>query len=407
MASIFEGATAVPVNTLRTYHKNPRRGEVSVIADSLRVNGQYRPILVNRGTHTGRTNEVLTGNHTLAAAKELGWTDVAVVWVDVDEDQARRIVVADNRTSDLGTYDDSLLLELLQAIPDLDGTGYDSDDLLQLMGDTFEEPVYKVDPDETPDVPDDPRAKPGDVWLLGHHKVICGDATDPDTYRRLLGNERAAAMWTDPPYGVDYEGKTRDKLKIANDGKTGLSGLLRDSFTAAIAGVRPGAPLYCAHADTERVTFQLALEHAGWLVRQNLIWAKNTIVLGRSDYHYKHEPILYGFAPGGEGRLGRGGPNWHGDNAQATVFNFDKPSASREHPTQKPVDLVKAMLRNSAGVDDVILDIFAGSGSTLVAADALGMRARLIELDPRYVDVICIRYQRLTGIAPLLEEGPE
>ncbi len=324
--------------------------------------------------------------------------------MDVTDEVARRIVLADNRTADLGTYDDQILVDLLKGMSDLDGTGYDADDLLALLGETFEEPAYKADVDEVPEVPTEPRSKPGEVYMLGRHRVICGDATDQEVLERLMGGERATAMWTDPPYGVEYVGKTKDKLTIKNDGATGLNGLILDSFIAALSAVRAGAPFYCAHADTERVTFQTAIETAGYTVRQNLIWAKNTIVLGRSDYHYKHEPILYGFAPGSEkGRLGRGGQHWYGDNSQSTVFAFDKPSASREHPTMKPVELVKAMLTNSADKGDIILDPFAGSGSTLVAADSLGMRGYVVELDPAYVDVICDRYQRLTGIAPILE----
>ena len=403
--TIFENATTAPVDQLRSFHKNPRRGDVEAIADSLRVSGQYRPIVVNRGTLTGRINEVLAGNHTLAAAKSLGWDRIAVLWVDVDDEAARRIVLADNRTADLGTYDDDVLVGLLQSMTDLAGTGYDSDDLLQLMGDTFEEPTYRADPDDAPEKPEEPRANPGEVWVLGPHRVVCGRAEDADTLARLLPGETADLVWTDPPYGVEYVGKTKDKLTIKNDAKHGLGYLLQSAFEAAIPFLRPGAPFYCAHADTERVTFQTALEGAGYSVRQNLIWAKNTMVLGRSDYHYKHEPILYGFAPGGQGRLGRGGPRWFGDNTQTTIFNFDKPGASREHPTMKPVDLVKAMLRNSADRGDVVLDMFGGSGSTLVAADSLGMRARIVEYDPAYVDVIVERYQRLTGVAAVLEDA--
>lgn len=404
MTAIFENATLAPVSALRAFHKNPRRGDVEAIADSLRASGQYTPILVNRGTRTGRTNEILRGNHTFAAAKSLGWDQIAVAYVDVDDETARRIVLADNRTADLGHYDDEVLLGLLNSMTDLAGTGYDSDDLLALMGDTFEEPTYRTNPDEAPDKPIDPVAQLGQVWQIGPHRIVCGKAEGPGVLDALMGGEQANVMWTDPPYGVDYVGKTKDQLKVRNDQKLGLHSLIHDGFAAALPHLRPGSPFYCAHADSERVTFQAAIEQAGYLVRQNLIWAKNTLVLGRSDYHYKHEPILYGFAPGGSGRLGRGGPRWFGDNAQTTVFNFDKPGASREHPTMKPVDLVKAMLRNSADRGDVVLDLYGGSGSTLVAADSLGMRARLVELDPAYVDVVLLRYQKLTGTAPELVE---
>lgn len=399
MTAIFENATLVPVAELRSFHKNPRRGDVDAIASSLDTTGMYRPIVVNRGTLTGRTNEVLAGNHTLAAAKQLGWDAIAVTWLDVNEETAKRIVLADNRTADLGGYDDEVLLGLLQSMTDLAGTGYDGDDLLALLGATFEEPVYHGNPDDAPEKPADPVAQLGEVWAVGPHRVVCGKAEGPGVLDALMDGEVADVLWTDPPYGVDYVGKTKDKLTVRNDTKSGLYALILDTFTAAIPHLRSGAPFYCAHADTERIAFQSAIEQAGYSVRQNLIWAKNTMVLGRSDYHYKHEPILYGFAPAGEGRLGRGGPHWFGDNAQTTVFNFDKPAASRLHPTCKPVDLVKAQLRNSADHGDLVLDMFGGSGSTLVAADSLGMRARVVELDPGYTDVIITRYQQLTGVA--------
>lgn len=407
-SQIFENADQAPVGSLHAYHRNPRQGDVDAIAESLKTTGQYRPIIVNRGTKTGRRNEVLAGNHTLAAAKKLGWADIGVTWLDVDEDTARRIVLADNRTADLGGYDDSVLLSLLQEMPDLIGTGYDGDDLLALMGDQYQEPEYAADPDDIPDIPDEPRCQPGEVWILGPHRLIVGDSTDSDVIARLMRADRADVVWTDPPYGVEYEGKTKKKLRIQNDGAVGLPGLLQDAFTAWVHALRPGAPVYVAHADTERITFETALRQAGYSVRQNLIWAKNTIVLGRSDYHWKHEPILYGFAPipsdAKLGRLGRGGPHWHGDNAQATVFQVDKPSASEEHPTMKPTALITAQLKNSAKHGDIVFDGFAGSGSTLVAADQLGMVARVVELDPRFADVICERYRRLTGIHPTLEE---
>lgn len=386
----------VPLKDLHLFHKNPRVGNVAEIAKSLRVNGQYRAIVVNRGTHTGRPMEVLAGNHTLKAARELGWESISAHLLDVDEDQATRIVLADNRTAELGDMDADVLLEIARGLDDLDGTGYTDEDLDALVPD---EPVELAgDEDALPETVE-PRSKPGDVWLLGEHRVVCGDSTDHEVVAILMDGGHADVMWVDPPYGVDYVGKTKDALTIENDGAAGLSSLLSGIFASAFQALREGAPIYVAHADTERITFESELLSAGFTVRQNLIWAKNTIVMGRSDYHYKHEPILYGFKPAGDGygRLGRGGDHWFGDDAQSTVFEVEKPPANRLHPTMKPVRLIEAMLQNSAHKGDVVLDLCGGSGSTLLAAEKLRMKARLAELDPRFVDVIVARWEEATG----------
>lgn len=414
----------VPVDGLKHYGKNPRRGDVDKIAESLRENGQYKAIVVRAGS-----NEVLAGNHTLKAAKQLGWDKIAATFVDVDDDAAARIVLVDNRTNDLATYDDAELTSLLQSLPTLDGTGFTPVDLADLLGAIEQEPAESPDgADDIPGTAPKPTSKLGDVFTLGRHRVICGDSTDPAVLEKLLGEEKPDLMWTDPPYGVEYVGKTKDALRIENDGAAGLDGLLRAAFAAAARVLRPGAPIYVAHADTERVTFEQTLRAAGFLIRQNLIWVKNSIVLGHSDYHYKHEPILqgeapelddetpaegkthepllYGFTPGAAGRLGRGGPKWYGPNNGSTVFDFPKPPANREHPTMKPVDLILAMLANSVRPGGLVFDPFAGSGSTLIAAHYHGADARVVELDPRYVDVICARFQKLTGTKPLRAGKP-
>jgi site-specific DNA-methyltransferase (adenine-specific) len=392
----------VPVADLKHYRRNPRRGDVDAIADSLQAHGQYRPVVVNR-----RTGEVLAGNHTLRAARQLGWDKIAATYVDVDDDEAARIVLVDNRTNDIAAYDDSELVALLEDLPDLDGTGYDEDALADLVAGLAEPGEIAGDPDAAPPTPEVARSVDGDVWQLGEHRLVVGSCTEADVLDRLLGDERPDAVWTDPPYGVDYVGKTAEALTIQGDGADGLPALLRDAFGLVVPLLRPGAPMYVAHADSERVTFETALRDAAVLVRQNLVWVKNTMVLGRSDYHYQHEPVLYGFTPGGKGRLGRGGKRWHGDNSQTTVFHVDKPAASNDHPTMKPVELIRAMLDNSARPGDLVLDPFAGSGSTLIAAHTLGLRARLVELDPRYADVICRRYQEATGDKPVAETTGE
>jgi site-specific DNA-methyltransferase (adenine-specific) len=209
-------------------------------------------------------------------------------------------------------------------------------------------------------------------------------------------------MWTDPPYGVDYVGKTAESLTIQNDGADGLPDLLAGAFAVATIALKPGAPVYVAHPPGAlQRDFINAFGQAGWLWRQSLIWVKDSFALGRSDYHYRHEPISYGFTPGGDGRLGRGGERWCGDNAQDSVFEVPKPTRNGDHPTMKPVELIAAMLRNSCPKGGLVYEPFGGSGSTLLAAHQLGATAAVVELDPRYVDVIYRRYQHAVGTVPV------
>lgn len=461
-----KGDELVRTADLNPYFRNPRVGNVPLIVESLRAHGQYKPLVVNRGTHTGRPNEVLAGNHLLRAGLEIGLDKMLVHWLDVDDDEAAAIVLVDNRASDKGGYDNVLLAELLEGVPTLDGTGYSEADLRRLLnglGEGDEEGL--TDPDAVPALPGGRRVKtkPGDVYLLGKHRLVCGDSQLVDTLRLATGGAEADALWTDPPYGVDYVGKTKDALTIANDGREGLPALLHNLFTAAKVVLRPGAPVYvAAPPGPDVLDFLVALRTTGFLVRQTLVWVKNAMVLGRSDYQYKHEPVilaepvdgpvdplelpdvsqapadvsretsepapgeptldeagvtavdgeplqheplLYGFTPAakGSGRLGRGGAQWYGDNKQTTVFEVPKPSASREHPTMKPTDLIVAQLRNSTVRGDLVLDLCGGSGSTLIAAHRLGLLAAIVEIEPAYCDVICRRWQEFSGVMPILE----
>lgn len=401
----------LPVDSLHTFGGNPRKGDVGQIARSLEKHGQYRPIVVNAGTVTGRPREVLAGNHTLMAARSLGWPLIDACVVDVDDDTAKSIVAADNRLADLGGYDDAALFELLDSLEDLGGTGYGISELEKLRQELFP-PEVLTDPDEAPSVPAEPVSEPGQVWQLGKHRLLVGDSTDLEAVRRLVGDEPPNCVWTDPPYGVDYVGgnhalsvaerKKRGGQSIQNDGAGGLAALLDQAFAVVADVCAPGVPVYVAHADTERINFETAMTNAGLSVRQNLVWVKGSLVMGRSDYHYRHEPILYGFTPGGQGRLGRGGERWHGDNSQTTVFEFARPPRNAEHPTMKPVALIDAMLKNSLPPGGIVFDPFGGSGSTLIAAHDRGCRAFLVELDPKYADVILHRYEAHSGDTPTL-----
>ena len=407
------------VGTLRSYHRNPRRGNVAAIAESLTLRGQYKPIVVNVGTLTGRPFEILAGNHTYAAAVSLGWEHVQATTVDVNNETAAQIVLADNRIADLGTYNDADLAEVLLAAGDLAGTGYVDADLGALLRD-LEEPIGLTDPDDVPDLPQGAIYRTDDVWELGVHRLVVGDCADSSAIYHAAGGP-LDCVWTDPPYGVSYVGGTG--LSILNDGTDEAIVVASAAFKTIIEVCRPGAPVYVAHSDLVRVPFQHAMVDAGLILRQTLLWVKDSLVMGRADYHYKHEPILqavvpddvpdeefepiaYGFTPEGKGRLGRGGPRWFGDHKSSTVFQVPRPKRNAVHPTMKPVELVEMMIKNSCPPGGKVLDLFAGSGTTMIAAHRLGLQAVLVELDPKYADVICRRWQEHTGIVPLRSGSP-
>ncbi len=402
MADSALGRLAVvefPVDELQLFHRNPRRGDVRAIAASLDRHGQYRPLVVNVGSITGRPNEILAGNHTYLAACSLGWPAVQATTVDVDDETAHRIVLADNRLADLGAYDEADLVAAMAAAGDLEGTGYSGSDLDELLA-SMSTPVSLTDPDDVPDLPDEAISRVGDVWQLGDSRLLVGSSGDVEAVRAAAAGVEISCVWTDPPYGVSYVGGTG--LTIKNDGADEAVAVAIAFLEVAAQLCRPGAPVYVAHSDVLRVPLQAAMERLGIRYRQTLMWVKDRFVLSRADYHYQSEPILeaevdrdfeplaYGFLAGGEGRLGRGGPRWHGDNRSSTVFDVKRPSRSAVHPTM-----------NSCPPGGWVLDGFAGSGSTLIAAHRLARKALLVELDPRYADVICRRWQQHTGIVPV------
>jgi len=260
--------------------------------------------------------------------------------------------------------------------------------------------------DEIPEPPADPVAKLGDVWQVGPHRIVCGDSTDPAIHELLMAEHKADLIWTDPPYGVDYVGKTKDKLTIKNDGAQGLEPLLKGTFGCLSRSGKEGAAIYVAHPPgVLSKKFIDAFVEAGWRLHQTLIWDKGSIALGHSDYHYSHEPILYGYLTGG-GRRGRGGAGWYGDNSQKSVFAIQKPARNSEHPTMKPIELIVKCVENSSPRDGIVLDPFAGSGSTLIAAARTGRIGYGIELDPGYVDVIIKRLETETGQTATLIGNP-
>lgn len=381
------------ISDLSTYHKNPRRGDVDAIAESLKARGQYRPIVVNIGTHASHDYEILAGNHTYLAAKKLGWKTIQATTVDVDDDQAAQIVLADNRLADLGGYDDETLSALLSDVSSLDGLGWSQDDVDELAAAL--EPERDDSEVEDVEVPDDApqRVKRGEIWVLGEHRLMCGDSTKPEDMRKLLGGGEADLWLTDPPYNVAIVGKTKKHLTVENDSWANddeFVEFLRKAFVTALDVLKPGCAFYVWFAQSQAENFLAAADKAGMTIRQTLIWAKSTFSLGRQDYQWKHEPCLYGWKDGASHR-------WFSDRKQTTVLEFEKPARNAEHPTMKPVPLMAYEIRNSSRVGDTVLDSFGGSGSTLMACEQTGRKCVTMELDPHYCDVILKRWEDYTG----------
>jgi DNA modification methylase len=386
---------SVAVAWLREWSRNPREAsderfedlKAGLAADPEML--QVRPLVaLPDGT-------VIMGNHRLRAAIALGWTSVPVAVVDLDPERATAWALRDN--NHYADWDEpalaELLAELASADVDLLLTGFATREIDRLL-DGINQPI---DPDDAPALPGTPESEPGELYELGPHRLLCADATDQAQVARLMAGAKAEVLLTDPPYGVEYEGKTKAALRIRNDTAAGLDALLKQAFAAVNPVLSPGARVYVfSPAGPLGTNFRLALDQAGWPLRQTLVWVKNSIVLGHSDYHYAHEDVLFAAKPG-PGRVGRGrhpGSRWYGGNSESSVLYFNRPKRSDLHPTMKPIDLVARLLRNSSRRGDLILDPFAGSGTSLVACEQLGRRCYAIELDPRYVDVIRTRYQR-------------
>jgi DNA modification methylase len=400
----------VQLTSLVPHPRNVRRGVISAIADSLQVHGQYKPIIVQAST-----GHILVGNHTWLAAQSLGWDEIDVVYVEVSDDEALRILLVDNKSTDHASYDEMGLAELLAQLSEselgLVGTGYSDSELSELLGATLVPEELLTDADDVPAAAV-PRTSSGDVWLLGSHRVKCGDSTSVTDMDDLMCAGSADMVWTDPPYGVAIVGGNHSLspaarlaaggLTIDNDDLDAdqLEQFLRDALGNAAIHSRAGAAWFvAAPAGPLFIPFGNVLRDEG-IWRQTLVWLKSSIVMGRSDYHYRHEAIFYGWKPGAAHTPP---PDRKGD----TIWEFDKPSRNAEHPTMKPVALIERAINNHSKVGDLILDPFGGSGSTLIACVKTGRVARLMELDPKYVDVICARFQKATGVQPILESTGE
>ncbi len=427
----------------RNANRGTKRGNRAV-AESLSKYGAGRSILIDRN---GR---IIAGNKTAANASAAGITDVEVIQtdgsrivavqrtdLDLDDPKARELAVADNRVAELGLEWNPDILGQLASETDLSAFFSDRE-LGEITGNTG----VKPDEDDVPAIPESPTTVPGDLYLLGDHRLLCGDSTNVTDLDRLMDGDKADLVWTDPPYNVSYEGKTKDALTIKNDAMSDEQFVLflRDVFVTLSTAVKPGGAVYVAHADTYGEQFRAAFREAGFHLASCLIWRKNTMVLGHSDHHWRHEPILYGWMPGAShfwdgGRkqttvVDESGPlvvqredgslqitgedevwvvsgsGLKVETLTGTVITVDKPSRSADHPTTKPVALIERQILNSSRPGEIVLDVFGGSGSTLIACEKTGRKARLMELDPKYCDVIVRRYEEQSGKKAVLCDRP-
>ncbi|EGP4802007.1 DNA modification methylase [Enterococcus faecium] len=369
----------------------PGMDEYEKLKQSILEFGFIDPPIFNK-----RTGNLVGGHQRVAVAKDLGLCEeIEVSVVDLPLDKEKALNIALNKIS--GQWDDDKLAELLIDLDalSLELTGFDESEIQEIINhyDIQLDMETEVLEDEYEVIlPDEPKSKVGDIYQLGNHRLMCGDSTDAIQIEKLMNGEKADILITDPPYNVNYKGKTEDALTIQNDNKTSLEfyEFLKSAFDMVASNLSKGASFYVWYASSEVVNFVTALVDSGFLVKQELIWCKNTFVLGRQDYHWQHEPCLYGWKSDGSHK-------WRGDRKQTTVLEFDKPLANKDHPTMKPVPLFDYQIKNSSRKGDKVLDIFGGSGTTMIACEQNGRQAYLMELDPRYVDVIVNRWEEFTG----------
>lgn len=378
----------IALKDLKPYENNPRKNDdaVKYVAESIKEFGFKVPIVIDK-------NNVIVAGHTrYKAAKKLKMSEVpCIIADDLTDEQIKAFRLADNKVAEKAEWDFDLLNAELDDIIDLDMELFGFEDALQDDAEEAVEDEFEVE------LPAEPKSKLGDIYQLGNNRLMCGDSTVLEDVEKLMGGEQADMLLTDPPYNVNYEGKTKDKLKIKNDqmGNDNFRQFLTDAFSNADMVMKPGAVFYIWHADSEGYNFRGACFDAGWTVRQCLIWNKNSMVIGRQDYQWKHEPCLYGWKEGA-------GHLWASDRKQTTVINFDKPTRNDMHPTMKPIPLFDYQIKNNTKGGDVVLDLFGGSGTTIMACEQNGRRGYSMDYDPRYVDVIVDRWEKFTGAKAVL-----
>lgn len=378
----------VKIEKVKPYDKNPRKNKAAVdyVANSIKEFGFQQPIVVDKDM------VVIAGHTRLKAAKKLKLKEVPVVIADnLTEEQVKAYRLADNKTAEKAEWDFDLLTDELLSLQELDFDmeqfGFDFD---------FSEDEEAVEDDNwEADVPEEPISKRGDIWVLGRHRLMCGDSTDAADVALLMDGNKADMLLTDPPYNVDYTGKASEleTRKIENDKMedSAFQDFLTSAFSNAAENMKAGGVFYIWHADSEGLNFRVACEKAGFQVRQCLIWNKNAMVMGRQDYQWKHEPCLYGWKDGASHL-------WASDRKQTTVLEFEKPQKNNLHPTMKPIKLFDYQIKNNTKGDDIVLDLFGGSGTTIMAAEQNGRRGFVMEYDPKFVDVIVDRWEQFTGM---------
>jgi site-specific DNA-methyltransferase (adenine-specific) len=383
--------TTTPINKIKSNPNNPRvikDDKFKKLVQSLKdlpEMAQVRPIVVNQNMI------VLGGNMRLKAMKEAGWKEAPVAIVDWDEDKQRQFIIKDN--VGFGEWDWDML-----------ANEWDAESLGEWGLDVPQMNETEIEAEEDDfDVPEGGIATDivlGDLFEIGRHRLLCGDSIQTDTFDKLMQGELADMVITDPPYNVAYEGKTKDALTIQNDsmGNEDFYQFLYDFYTAAATACKKGAAIYVWHASSEVINFGKAMVDAGWLLKQQLIWVKNTMVMGRQDYQWKHEPCLYGWLAGGS-------HNWYSDRKQTTVIEWDKPQRNGEHPTMKPIGLFAYQIQNSSKAGDIVIDCFGGSGTTMVACEQTNRQARIVEFDPKYCQVIIDRMLKLDPSLTIKRNG--
>lgn len=413
------------IDEVTPYEKNAKlhpREQIEQIKKSILEFGNNDPIAIDKN------NVIIEGHGRWMALKELGFKEIEVIKLGhLTEDQRKAYTLIHNKLTMNTDFDIEILMEELQAIEDIDMSVYDFD--LEA-----EEPELEAEEDDFEiEVPIEPTSKRGDIWKLGNHRLMCGDSTSAEDVKELMGGAEADMVVTDPPYNVDYVGKTKDALKIKNDAMTPAEffNFLNKCFGNMKAALKAGGAFYVWYASREQVNFEKALNENDLEVRQQLIWNKNTMVLGRQDYQWKHEPCMYGWKDGAahyfiddrtqytvfedkkpdlnsmkKEDMKRLLEAIYADKISTTIINEDKPAASKLHPTMKPIKLIARQIKNSSRLNEKVLDLFGGSGSTLIACEQLNRSCYMMEFDPKYADVIIERWETLTGQkAVLIQEG--
>jgi DNA modification methylase len=427
------------ISELIPYEKNPRKNKKAIdkVAGSIQEFGFKNPLIID-------DKDIVVAGHTrLQAALKLGLDEVPTIQItDLSEEQIKAFRIADNKTQEYAEWDEELLAAELEDLKNssynVEFTGFDIEEINSLfdnLGKTTEE-VYEDDFDMNEALEAESFCKLGDVWQLGNHRLMCGDSTKLEHVKKLMAGELADMVFTDPPYNVNYEGGTGLKIENDNMEDSAFYSFLLDAYTSMFESLKKGGPIYVCHADSEGRNFRNAFHDAGFLMKQCLVWVKNSMVLGRQDYQWKHEPILYGWKPGASHK-------WYGGRKKTTVLEYpqeltvkenkdntlitfriglnevvlkvpsyevipssdntttvwrvEKPAKNGIHPTMKPIELCARAIKNSSKYGDIVLDLFGGSGSTLIACEEISRRGYLMEFDHKYASAIIRRWENLTG----------